>query len=63
MAKAGIKEIAARAGVSIATVSHAFRNPARVSDATRKRVLAVADAIGYTPNRPVCALPAREISW
>ena len=56
MRKAGIKEIAARAGVSIATVSHAFRNPARVSDATRKKVLEAADAIGYTPNRLAVSL-------
>jgi len=38
------------AGVSIATVSHAFRNPGRVSDATRKKVLAAAKAAGYSPN-------------
>lgn len=50
MAKVGIKDIAARAGVSIATVSHAFRNPGRVSDATRAKVLAAADEIGYSPN-------------
>jgi LacI family repressor for deo operon, udp, cdd, tsx, nupC, and nupG len=50
MAKVGIKDIAAKAGVSIATVSHAFRNPGRVSDATRIKVLAAAKEIGYTPN-------------
>ncbi len=50
MLKVGIKEIAARAEVSIATVSHAFRNPGRVSDATRKKVLEAAKALGYTPN-------------
>jgi LacI family repressor for deo operon, udp, cdd, tsx, nupC, and nupG len=50
MAKVGIKDIAAKAGVSIATVSHALRNPGRVSDATRKKVLAAADEVGYTPN-------------
>ena len=51
MAKVGIKDIALRAGVSIATVSHAFRNPSRVSEATRIKVLAAADEVGYTPNR------------
>ena len=50
MKKTGIKDIAAMAGVSIATVSHAFRNPGRVSDATRKKVLAAAKAAGYSPN-------------
>jgi LacI family repressor for deo operon, udp, cdd, tsx, nupC, and nupG len=48
--KVGIKEIATRAGVSIATVSHSFRNPGRVSETTRKKVLAAANALGYTPN-------------
>ena len=50
MARIGIKDIAAKAGVSIATVSHAFRNPGRVSDATREKVLAAAKEVGYTPN-------------
>ncbi|MEJ2256987.1 MAG: LacI family DNA-binding transcriptional regulator [Woeseiaceae bacterium] len=51
MEKVGIKDIAQRAGVSIATVSHAFRNPGRVSDKTRARVLAAASELGYTPNQ------------
>jgi len=51
MTKIGIKDIAAQAGVSIATVSHAFRNPGRVSDKTRKKVLKAAKNLGYTPNR------------
>jgi LacI family repressor for deo operon, udp, cdd, tsx, nupC, and nupG len=50
MAKVGIKDIAARAGVSIATVSHALRKPERVSEATRMKVLAAADEVGYTRN-------------
>jgi LacI family repressor for deo operon, udp, cdd, tsx, nupC, and nupG len=50
MARVGIKDIAARAGVSIATVSHAFRNPGRVSDKTREKVLKAAKEVGYTPN-------------
>jgi len=56
MIKIGIKDIAARAGVSIATVSHAFRNPGRVSDRTRKKVLAVADELGYSPNNLAVSL-------
>ena len=50
MTKVGIKDIAAKAGVSIATVSHALRNPGRVSEQTREKVLATADEMGYTPN-------------
>jgi len=50
MGRVGIKDIAKKAGVSIATVSHAFRNPDRVSDKTRAKVLAAAKEVGYTPN-------------
>lgn len=56
MAKVGIKDIASRAGVSIATVSHAFRNPGRVSDATRQKVLDAAKEVGYSPNRLAASL-------
>jgi LacI family repressor for deo operon, udp, cdd, tsx, nupC, and nupG len=56
MAKVGIKDIAKEAGVSIATVSHSLRNPGRVSDATRKKVLAAAKRVGYTPNRLAVSL-------
>lgn len=56
MTKISIKDIAAHAGVSIATVSHAFRNPDRVSDVTREKVLAAAKEIGYTPNRLAASL-------
>jgi LacI family repressor for deo operon, udp, cdd, tsx, nupC, and nupG len=56
MAKVGIKDIAARAGVSIATVSHALRKPGRVAEATRKRVLAAADEVGYTRNNLAASL-------
>ncbi|HEX7061315.1 MAG TPA: LacI family DNA-binding transcriptional regulator [Woeseiaceae bacterium] len=56
MAKVGIKDIAARAGVSIATVSHALRNPGRVSESTRNKVLAAAAAVGYTPNNLAVSL-------
>ena len=51
MSKVGIKDIAARTGVSIATVSNALRNPGRVSEETRKKVLSAARKAGYTPNR------------
>lgn len=56
MRKVGIKDIAAEAGVSIATVSHALRNPGRVAEATRRKVLDAADKIGYTPNRLAASL-------
>jgi LacI family transcriptional regulator len=42
-------DVARRAGVSQSTVSRAFRND-RVSLATRERVLAAADELGYVPS-------------
>lgn len=56
MSKVGIKDIAAETGVSIATVSHALRNPDRVSDETRRKVLAAAARAGYVPNRMAASL-------
>ena len=56
MHKVGLKDIAAETGVSIATVSHALRNPGRVSEETRKKVLAAAKEAGYTPNHLAASL-------
>ena len=45
-----IAEVAAKAGVSTATVSRTLANPERVSAETRARVLEVVRLTGYTPN-------------
>lgn len=45
-----IYDIAKQAGVSIATVSRVFSGNTRVASATRERVFAVAEALGYEPN-------------
>ena len=45
-----IAEVAALAGVSIATVSRALANPGRVNAKTREHVLEVVRRTGYTPN-------------
>ncbi|MFT4029481.1 MAG: LacI family DNA-binding transcriptional regulator [Protaetiibacter sp.] len=45
-----VYNVAQRAGVSIATVSYAFRRPDKVRPETRDRVLAVADDLGYVPR-------------
>jgi LacI family transcriptional regulator len=45
-----IKDIAARAGVSTATVSHVINNTRFVSDELRERVVSAIDEIGYHPN-------------
>ena len=53
-----IREVAARAGVSPATVSRVFTQPDAVATDTRSRVLRVADELNYTPN-PVARSLAR----
>lgn len=51
-----IYEVAERAGVSISTVSNALNKPERVNAATRARVLAVADELGFVPSVQAAAL-------
>src|SRR3954447_10742310 len=53
-----IREVAARAGVSPATVSRVFTRPDTVAEDTRNRVIAVADQMAYEPN-PVARSLAR----
>ncbi|BCY07686.1 LacI family DNA-binding transcriptional regulator [Actinoplanes sp. L3-i22] len=43
-------DVAAAAGVSRSAVSFAFNNPQRISAATRERILAAAEQLGYTPS-------------
>ena len=58
--KRGVHEVADRAGVSIATVSRAFNEPTLVRENLRRRVLEVADALGYMPNPAAKALRLRR---
>lgn len=51
-----LQQIAEKAGVSQATVSIALGSAGRVSDKTRKRVLAIANDLGYRPNLLVHAI-------
>jgi DNA-binding LacI/PurR family transcriptional regulator len=46
-----IHDVAERAGVSVATVSRSFTSPETVRETTRAKVLEVAAALGYRPNR------------
>ena len=45
-----IYDISKKAGVSIATVSRVINGSGKVSEKTRKKVLAVVEESGYTPN-------------
>lgn len=51
MAHVQIKDVAARAGVSAATVSRVLNGDARVTLARKERVLAAIEELGYQPNR------------
>ena len=54
-----IADVAAAAGVSVATASKALNGTDRVSKETVKRVQAVAKQLGYTPNLAARMLPCR----
>ena len=51
-----IADVARRAGVSIAAVSFAVNGREGVGDATRRRILEAADALGWRPSAPARAL-------
>ncbi|MCK4316261.1 MAG: LacI family DNA-binding transcriptional regulator, partial [Anaerolineae bacterium] len=46
-----MRDVARKAGVSIKTVSRVVNNQGEISEATRQRVLAIIDELGYRPNR------------
>jgi len=49
---ATMRDVAARAGVSVMTVSYTFNRPERVAEATRERVLDAATRLGFTHADP-----------
>jgi DNA-binding LacI/PurR family transcriptional regulator len=53
-----IRDIAERAGVSKGAVSYALNGQPGVSEATRERILAIAEELGWYPNRAARALSA-----
>lgn len=53
-----LSDIARKAKVSVSTVSLALRNRPQIPTATRERVLAAAQALGYRPNPLVSAYQA-----
>lgn len=56
-----IYDVAASAGVSISTVSLCLNSPARVAVATRDRVLAAADSLGYVPKADAVSRARRTV--
>ena len=44
-----IKEIASKAGVSVATVSRVLNHPENVASETRAKILSVMEESNYTP--------------
>nr|WP_318383046.1 LacI family DNA-binding transcriptional regulator [uncultured Enterobacter sp.] len=55
-----LAHVAARAGVSTATVSMVLRNRGRISQATRERVLLALDEMGYVYNQTAANLRNRR---
>ena len=52
-------DVAERAGVSVATVSRVLNNRGYLSAATRSRVMAAIDEVGYQPNEVARSLLTR----
>ena len=55
-----MRGVAARAGVSVATVSRVYSGAGPVSDGARSRVRKAADALGYVPNTAARSL---RVQW
>lgn len=53
-----IKDVAAQAGVSVATVSNVLNGHAHVRERTRAKVLGAVDDLGYRASRAARSLPA-----
>ena len=53
---ATIKDVAAKAGVSVATVSNALNGKSNVGSTARRKVLDAAQALGYRPHRAAQAM-------
>ncbi len=54
-----LREVAIAAGVSVATVSRALNSDPQISQATRERVAATAEALGYIPDLAARSLAVR----
>lgn len=57
-----IRDVAARAGVSVATVSRVFNRKGPIREATYDRVLAIAERMRYVPHAAARSLSTRSTS-
>jgi len=55
-----IQQLAAKSGVSVATVSRALNGSPEVSEATRERIVALAQELDYTPSAAARTLVSRR---
>src|SRR5512132_3352708 len=55
-----IQQLAKKSGVSVATVSRALNGSPEVSDATRERIVALAEELDYTPSAAARTLVSRR---
>lgn len=58
--KTGVKDIAAKAGVSIGTVDRVLHNRGEVKEETRERVMSIVDELGYQPNLLAKSLSSKK---
>lgn len=56
----GVKDIAAKAGVSIGTVDRVLHNRGEVKKETREKILSIVDELGYKPNVLARSLSTRK---
>lgn len=61
MRRVTIHDVAGKAGVSTAAVSHAFNDPERLRATTVERILVAARELGYAPNPHARALHSRRV--
>jgi DNA-binding LacI/PurR family transcriptional regulator len=60
MPQVTVYQVAEKARVSITTVSRALNSPEKVSQATRTRVLAAVDSLGYVPKAEAAARARKD---
>jgi len=60
MPQVTVYEVAEHAGVSIATVSRVLNSPEKVNEATRARVLATIDRLGFVPKAEAAARARKD---